>query len=848
MVFVLYTVAVLFAGAWLYRSGIVGSVIFTGRAAISNQLRKVSARLGSDPVELRLDIKLENLLAIAAKREEALRRNLLVSGPEDFVSAEIRSGEENVRVDVRLKGDLRDHWDSEKWSLRVRVKGGETLRGMRQFSLQHPRTRGYLSEWVYHEALRREDLITLRYEFVRVILNGKDMGIYALEEHFEKRLVENNKLREGPIVRFSEDLSFTEASRQGWLRYSQRKVFGGAGGFLATDVDGFQTSRWAEDEAGYAMYRRALGLLDGFRNGELRTSEAFDEEKLARFLAVTDLLGSAHAAGWRNVRFYFNPVTAQLEPIGFDAGGHGVLPTPAIVFTMPRVFSPDKDSDYFYYSSWFDALFADPDFYTKYIAELDRVSAPKYVREFLDYLAPGMEEALEILHTEFPEQGFAPNHLWGNRAYIRSILEPERALSAYLVEQRDRRLLVAVGSLQFLPVEVLGVELDGKIVAHPVGGAFALEGRDPKRPVALETKPFRMVDDFAPSPEELARLTLRHRMLGLKPVRGVPVIPERPLRAEVATYAPPKPTLDRFEFVVANEEQASVSILPGSWTLSEDLVVPAGWTLHCGEGTTLDLVAGAAIISRSPVQFIGTADAPIVVRSSDGRGEGLVVIGSKRASTLSYVHFEGLSTPSRPGWQLTGAVTFYESEVTAEHCVFRGNTCEDGLNVIRTRFDLVSCLFEGAFSDAFDSDFCEGAITDCSFLELGNDGIDVSGSYVEVVRTFISGAGDKGLSAGEDSDVRVVDVEVANSMIGLASKDASTLIVAGARISGCRYGLAAYQKKPEFGPSRIEIVRLELTSVEQTSILEKGSTLKLEGEEIEGDRRNVVQMLYGAAG
>ncbi|NJM95793.1 MAG: hypothetical protein HC792_06715 [Acaryochloridaceae cyanobacterium CSU_5_19] len=36
----------------------------------------------------------------------------------------------------------------------------------------------------------REGLPALRYEFVNVIQNGKDMGIYALEEHFEKRLIE----------------------------------------------------------------------------------------------------------------------------------------------------------------------------------------------------------------------------------------------------------------------------------------------------------------------------------------------------------------------------------------------------------------------------------------------------------------------------------------------------------------------------------------------------------------------------------------------------------------------------------------------------------------------------------
>ena len=78
---------------------------------------------------------------------------------------------------------------------------------MKEFSIQHPKTRNYVYEWLFHEALKREDLLSLRYEFIDVTLNGKDLGTYALEESFEKRLIEHNGYREGPIVRFNEDLA-----------------------------------------------------------------------------------------------------------------------------------------------------------------------------------------------------------------------------------------------------------------------------------------------------------------------------------------------------------------------------------------------------------------------------------------------------------------------------------------------------------------------------------------------------------------------------------------------------------------------------------------------------------------
>jgi hypothetical protein len=69
-------------------------------------------------------------------------------------------------------------------ALRVRVLGSETVGGLTRFSLHHPRTRHYLNEWLYQRALADEDLIALQYGFVRVFLNDREWGLYALEEHF----------------------------------------------------------------------------------------------------------------------------------------------------------------------------------------------------------------------------------------------------------------------------------------------------------------------------------------------------------------------------------------------------------------------------------------------------------------------------------------------------------------------------------------------------------------------------------------------------------------------------------------------------------------------------------------
>ena len=48
-------------------------------------------------------------------------------------------------------------------------------------------------------------LISLRYDYKKVILNGKDYGIYAFEEHLDKRTLESNALRDGIIIKATPD-------------------------------------------------------------------------------------------------------------------------------------------------------------------------------------------------------------------------------------------------------------------------------------------------------------------------------------------------------------------------------------------------------------------------------------------------------------------------------------------------------------------------------------------------------------------------------------------------------------------------------------------------------------------
>jgi hypothetical protein len=240
------------------------------------------------------------------------------------------------------------------------------------------------------------------------------------------------------------------------------------------------------------------------------------------------------------------------------------------------------------------------------------------------------------------------------------------------------------------------------------------------------------------------------------------------------------------------------------------------------------------VISFSPVSLQGTETAPFVIESRDGTGQGLVVVSAPRESRLRHLHVSGQGALDRPGWTLTGAVTFYESDVRIERSRFAANRSEDLVNLVRSGFAIVGSHFVGSHSDALDVDFGDGSIVASRFERCGNDCIDISQSQTSIERVEIVDAGDKGVSVGEKSRVVLRDGAVGAAQIGVACKDSSELEISGLRISRATTGIAAYRKKPEFGGGVVRTADVEFSRVDTRIASDAESMVYLDDTRITG--------------
>jgi hypothetical protein len=835
----LYSVAVFVAGVGYYKVIVPEMRDLTGAMSAARAVEALSRGPVSwvaaelSPLEaerLDIDIKFEHLHKLHEKREEAMRRGVLVTGADDMVPAIIKHRGRSVRVKLRLKGDLTDHLDGDKWSMRVHVKGSDQIFGMRRFSLQAPKTRNFHLEALFHEHLRHEGVLALRYFFVEVAVNGKDIGLMAFEEHFGKELLESQDRREGVLVKFDESLFWDYRVANGQAGPFNNHYWVRVVPFAGGDV--------ARSAKLSAELRNAQGLLTGFVRGELPARDVFDIEQLARFIAIAEVWRAPHALSWINVRFYYNPLTARLEPVGYDAKALTASNPFGLVSvggTFPR------------------QLLSDDDVREAFVAVLPRIAREMVDGTTAELLGPLQEELLTLLHREFPllarftfevprrhsERLIEINedNFWH---FDQSMGLPDHELVAPVIaEIRDepsRRVLELVNTL---PVEVSVASLrslgasgaEWKPLALASGALpMALPPTEPRRAPTRIDVPLDASGNGSPVTriEGIARVRGRAEPFAFVALPRPSKVDENPLPEASLEQA-----LAAHPFLRHDGTSFALSVEPGVHEVDGWLVLPDRYGLTLPAGTRLRFETGRGLFARGPLVFRGSADAPVVLEPRAESFAGVFVVESNEPSTWTHVHVRNTTGMKLPGWEVTGAVTFRRNRVSLEDCVFADNSAEDALNIVRSEFSMRAVEIRDARSDAFDGDFVTGSIEGGHMTRIGGDGIDVSGSKIEVRGTRLSDVRDKAISVGEGSELRASDLTIERVGTALAVKDRSEARIEASTLSQISHvALMSYTKKPEFGGGSLSAQDLSIEGVSRLAVAQTGSRLEIDGEAV----------------
>lgn len=372
----------------------------------------------ADPPHVEIELSDKNYERLVSVVDSARARGVILAEGNSYVKGKLTDSNGTFKVKLRIKGKMTDHVTGRKWSFRVIAREDGDFLGMRRFSLQHPGTRGYLTDWLSHRMMAGEGVVAIRFGYCTFTLNGEDLGVYNYEEHFGQELLDHNKRPRGPLLRFDPEEFWQK--RLAWM--NKEEVEPGFGSYGRAAIDSYDTKEILADSARSMVLDTAVARIQRFRNGQQPASEVFAADLFARHLAHNDLVGGWRSLDWSDVKFYFNPTTGLVEPISYES--FSGFPTTELVGAY-RLTGPFNTRDELH-TQWLK----DTVVFKRYIHHLERFMEPAYLDSTFKALAPALDSASAILYAEFPWKELDRTVYYSNQKVIKKLLAEGVSVSA----------------------------------------------------------------------------------------------------------------------------------------------------------------------------------------------------------------------------------------------------------------------------------------------------------------------------------------------------------------------------------------------------------------------------------
>lgn len=760
---------------------------------------------------LNIQINDSNYSELMRFRETALFQKVISQDLKKYVKAIVWYQGDSIPVKMRFKGDWTDHLLGDKWSFRIKVGDGNAINGLKTFSIQNPNTRGFLNEWFMHRIFENLGLLNTRYDFIPVTLNGNNLGMFAMEEHFDKQLVESRSRREGPILKIDEEGFWERNLITETEHYCYNVPY-----YEAAAVLPFKRKRTLKNGNLKNQFLIAKDLVYQYKTFETPVEQIFDLDALASYHALFDLGGVLHGQGWHNQRMYYNPISSKLEPIAYDMYTEDVR-----LVERPPILGMFAENELDIPRNRFlnQSVFNQPSFQSRYYKMLVQFSDESFLEEQEQILGKELDSLNTLLGKEFGNYALNLTSFYKKAEGIRTQLpEFKKQLEAKSVDFKilketyddltEREVFYSQSGLKAYTKSKDSLKTTVELVNFHMG-SLTIFG------YGVKNNPDSVIS--LSDPIQLARYTSqeykRETTLPGKVVRlyfTLPAFTDSVFSKKVVAWAYPSTNNPRMElqrsFSINSpyySVKGNVIRLKSKVILKNILFIPKGYIVEIGPGTHLTMGMNGGLISYSPIKALGTKHQPITVVGLKSNNHGFQVLTNGDSSVFNHVVFDGMSALGYKGWTLTGGLTVYKGKVDLTNCTFKNNTCEDAVNLINSSFTMKSCLIENTLSDGFDADFCTGTVIQTTLNKTGNDGLDFSGSTIKVIDVTILLPGDKAISGGEKSTVTIEKTNIKGATFGVVSKDNSVVSVRESQFHFCQHVFACYQKKDEYGPAVI---------------------------------------------
>jgi hypothetical protein len=769
----------------------------------------LKGRFPADIDDIRLHIKQKHLKKTNAERRKAIANRILFD--QNKYPLIVENKNEFKKGKFRLKGDLSDHWqEKSRWSLRIKLKKGLYINGMREFSIQKPVSRSFPYDYVFQSFIRNMGNLSPSFDFFRTYVNGEDWGVMLAEEHISQELLEKQGKKVSVLLRMND--------QSGWVYNSVNKARKievlHPQKFNLPIFDFYEENKLSlsEKEMFYASY-----IVDRVKDvlyGKIKATSIFDVDSYSNAFLTAVAWQSLHSLHHSNSKLYFNPYSLRLEIVTTDAG-------PYKPWNPKGKRSPlnTEDMNTRGYPV-FSRLIADNLFINKGVQKNKNKLYEAFNRAEVETTQMMKKFPLESSMFRFDRKLIVGNiNKTNNNRFENLRNELKLQISKPIKMNRVEHVLT---DKVFLPKHIEAEYYrSGKLVIHNLlTSAVTIE-----RIVHYSSNNGidLIKEDIAISPGDDSvsgnsiELILSKRIVDSKN----PLIIHSRVGLDVKimqinlsyfdhTF---NPMIDNPNLITAKQLPKFVSlkgdqliIRQGVWRVASPLIIPSGFKLTIEKGTTLLFSPNAYVLSMGPVSMKGTQEEQIVLKPSEKFWKGVYIIEAGAKSEIENAVFSETTFFHDGILSLTGGVNFYKSPVIMKNVSFIGSLAEDQLNIVHSTIKLQDLEFTNSRSDAFDCDYCRGSIEKVKFTNIGGDALDTSGSEISITDFTAQNIFDKAISGGEISRLRIRNVFVQNAGVAIAVKDGSNIKLSNIDVKEITVSpVMVYTKKPSYSSATLII-------------------------------------------
>lgn len=737
------------------------------------------------------------------------------SGKENWVAAKVRfPGGDLDNVSVRYRGDSLHHWGLAAKSWLLRTPKTQLIDGSRRWHFVLPRWRSVGNYYVNLHMAEKMGILAPNPKLVSLRVNGRQHGgihlLFTPED--ETFLRQHNRL---PGDLYVGDMSTMDDG------FAQERP-----------IAGLWELPWLWQKASFdgsfdPDSRLPLEILFQriYKGTPEALAEILDLPAWARFAAYMQLFDASHMDMGHNWKLYYNPGKLTFEPVVGDGNGlpdeindltEGVPGLDTSV-TTPLLARLHQDHEFLRLKNEALVRFFSTKLDKAFFKELDG---------FVAKAAPTLD-----LYPQIDWMGTvdgAPLHYFTG-ADLRARAErvkPE--LQRWFDAQRQLATLQAANvQISPLPDQTLRIQIDGyagaKVSLPPSTNApsatlttFDQSGRPKAADVSDRLRPTpdgRWLLDLTllaarqvTSPKEGTHsglhevkpatydLRFSNSTIAAGDLELVGLLGERVRPVAAATLTPARFATDNVNVIPAKSA-------PLQWngTMEIEGLREITGDLMLAPGTRLRMAPGASLIVRGRLLAAGTAAQPIVVERKDPAAAWgtLAVIGPRSDhTTLRFCRISGGSGRNTPLKIFPGSVSILNAQgVTIEDCQFSQDSGFDSLlHSSNSEIVIRRSTFTDAYRNAIDVELCRGRLELVLVDRVGKDALSVVNSDVTVFSSQFRHSRDKGIYAGQKSQVAVFNSEIAENKIGVSTGDGSEVVIYNSLLQNNQTQLEGYQK------------------------------------------------------